>query len=73
MAASRDASWYQSPGRAYVMHVAVIYDETGSWQPACNPHGVLLAEFTGRPATDVIEFQRCRRPGCRARWQRSGS
>jgi hypothetical protein len=68
MAARRDASWYQYPGTAYVMHVA-----TDTWQPACNPLHALLAEFTAKPAADVPEHARCRRPGCRTRWPRSGS
>jgi hypothetical protein len=72
MAASRDASWYQSPGRAYVMHVAVIRDETDCWQPTCNPLRALLDETTGRPAANVPERERCRRPGCRTRWPKQG-
>jgi hypothetical protein len=68
MAASRDASWYQSPGRAYVMHVA-----TGTWQPTCNPLRALLDETTGRPAVNVPERVRCRRPGCRTRWPKGKS
>jgi hypothetical protein len=68
MAAWRDASWYEHPGKAWVYHVVL-----GDFQPACNQSnsmrtGVSLCDFTVRPAAEVPLRLRCRRPGCRVRW-----
>lgn len=62
-AAKRDASWYAYPGTAWQYHIVV-----GDLLPACNPQGALLTEETARPAEEVAEDVRCRRPGCRVRW-----
>lgn len=74
MAARRDASWYVSPGRADVYHVAAKIK--GTWMPACNTtlrhghlaghKGVILDERTLIPAKDARS--RCERPGCKQRW-----
>jgi hypothetical protein len=71
LAAKRDASFYDKPGRAEQYHV-VIDDKCNV--AACSPPKtwrsarMMLAEFTARPAVDVPDIARCQRPGCKQRW-----
>jgi hypothetical protein len=61
LATTRDASWYNSPGRARVVHV--VADDGGS---ACC--GMPLVLEIARPPGDVELWLRCQRRGCRERW-----
>jgi hypothetical protein len=62
LAARRDASWWNSPGTAYVYHVATTD------MAACCFRDQPLAEFTSQDAAKVPAAQRCRRRGCATRW-----
>ena len=73
LAARRDASFYEHPGRAYVYHVVVVLP-SGRPAPGCNqrddyPRGALLYDLARfLPAEKIPDYQQCRRPGCRVRW-----
>lgn len=74
LAARRDASMLNSPGRAARYHVQT---RAGEWKAACRgpaPDGwdsrrvILLADFTALPLDRVPPALRCRRAGCRQHW-----
>jgi hypothetical protein len=73
-AAIRDASWYQRPsthGKDLVYHV--VREEVHYEEGACGVSVISLEGFSPRrdvtvDAATVRPEQRCRRPGCKARW-----
>lgn len=65
-AAMRDASWWNSPGRAAVYHVC------REDKPSLSECGaaVWLAADYGCYADEIPLVDRCRRPGCREAFER---
>lgn len=60
-AATRDASWFSSPGISRRLHV--VADDSGS--ECC---GMPLVLDQARALDDVDPVLRCQRHGCRERW-----
>lgn len=78
LAATRDASWLNKPGRAARYHVQVPW---GAWVASCRAGAVegpesagtvLLVETSARPLDEVPEALRCKRAGCREHWPTTG-
>lgn len=73
-AALRDASWYRRPsthGKDLVYHVVrgeVHREEGACGTPVIAQEGFAPVRDVTIAAEEVAEHQRCRRPGCRARW-----
>ena len=74
-AAKRDASWYDKPGQSWRWHIVLReqYAACSPPHPERNhwPRMVLAIDGSGggtRPAAEVPDISRCRRPGCRQRW-----
>lgn len=71
-AGTRDASQYSRPDvhSVKVFHIATVVDTAACARgPALHSGVVLLADPYCVPA-EVYDDRRCRRPGCRAHWDK---
>jgi hypothetical protein len=63
LAALRDASWYDCPGRVCRYHI-----DAGRGMSACDPRMMPLITRELQPASWVPVELRCQRNGCKQRW-----
>lgn len=65
IAARRDASWFSSPGRGRVYHIAEHDLKLSSWGVARCNSAAPLSEFTECFAYSVPDYLRCSRAACK--------